>query len=110
MVGSRTPSIMLPSDAMTFSRRPAWGFLAKNRTTTFTFWADNFDANFAALCGVSMMAILPGSLGCPTARLLGIKALASSPWVNILRETTDIAPLSCCPGLALLSFDFVKFG
>src|SRR5262245_11731828 len=92
MVGSRKPSIMLPSDAMTFSRSPAWGFRAKNRTTTLTFCADNFDANFAALCGVSIMAILAGSLGCPIARLLGTTALASSPLVNILRETTDIAP------------------
>ncbi|HZP68586.1 MAG TPA: hypothetical protein VFB29_01465 [Pseudolabrys sp.] len=54
---------MLPSEAMTFSRRPGCGLRAKKRTTTFTFWAASLEANFAALFGVSMMAMFPGSLG-----------------------------------------------
>ncbi len=83
---------MFASDAMTFSRRPGWGFLAKNRTTTFTFWAANFDATFAALFGVSIMAIPAGSLGCPNAKWPGTKALASRPLVNVRLDTIDIAP------------------
>src|SRR5512143_1677525 len=113
MVGSRTPSIILPSDAMIFSPRPGWGFRAKNRTTTFTFWADNFAATFAALFGVSIMAILPGSLGCPIAELPGTKALASRPLVNVLRDTTDIAPPEeRLPDRStfLLRFDLAEFG
>jgi hypothetical protein len=47
---------------------------------------DNSAATFAALFGVSIMAILAGSLGCPTAELLGTKALANSPLVNVLLE------------------------
>src|SRR5262245_31298076 len=96
---------MLPSDAIIFSRRPNWVFLAKNRTTTFTFWADNFAAAFAALFGVSTMATLPGSLDCPTAELLGTKALASSPPVNVLLDTIDIAPRkkNCCLMLTLFA-------
>src|SRR5262249_23613430 len=57
---------------------------------------DNFEATFAALCGVSIMAILPRSLGCPTAEFPGTKALASSPVVNVLLDTIDIAPLKSC--------------
>src|SRR5215467_11140031 len=111
MVGSRTPSIILPSHAMTFSRRPGWGFLAKKRTTTFTFWAESFAATFAALFGVSIMAIPAGSLGCPSAKLPGTKALASSPPVNALLDTVDMAPLkSCCPISTFLRFDLAICG
>ncbi|MGB8107242.1 MAG: hypothetical protein WCF47_23495 [Pseudolabrys sp.] len=77
---------------MIFSRRPGCGFLAKNRTTTFTFWAANFDVTFAALCGVSIMAMLAGSLGCPITKLPGTKALASRPWVNVRLDTIYIGP------------------
>src|SRR4249919_1607710 len=113
MVGSRTPSIILPSDAMTLSRRPGWGFRAKNRTTTFTFWAANFDATFAALCGVSIMAMLAASLGCPIAEWPGTKALASRPLVNVRLDTIDIAPPEELPpdhSTFLLRFDLAKFG
>ena len=104
---------MLPSDAMIFSRRPGCGFLAKYRTTTFTFWADNFDATFAALFGVSIMAILAGSLGCPNAELPGTKALASRPSVNVRLDTIDIGPpeeLLPDHSTFLLRFDLAEFG
>src|SRR5215510_370229 len=113
MVGSRTPSIMLPSEAITFSRRPGCGFRAKNRTTTFTFWAASFDATFAAFCGVSIMAMLAGSLGCPIAEWPGTKALASSPVVNVRRDTVDIVPrkraVPRCSAF-LLRLDLVELG
>src|SRR5262249_60641633 len=35
---------------------------------------------------------LPASFGCPKARFPGTKVLVSSPLVNVLRETSDIAP------------------
>src|SRR5262249_34341350 len=58
------------------------------------------------------MAILPGSLGCPTAELAGTKALASRPLVNVLLDTIDIAPLKSCRlcSTFLLRFDLAKFG
>ena len=52
----------------------------------------DFDATFAALFGVSMMAMLAGSLGCPIAEWPGTKALASRPLVNVRLDTIDIAP------------------
>src|SRR6476659_384520 len=98
---------------MIFSRRPGCGFLAKNRTTTFTFWAANFDATFAALCGVSIMAMLAGSLGCQIAEWPGTKALASRPWVNVRLDTIDIGPpevLLPAHSTFLLRFDLAEFG
>src|SRR4026209_1863019 len=98
---------------MTFSRRPGCGFRAKNRTATFIFCAASFGAACAALCGVSMMAMLAGSLGCPNAEVPGTKALASRPLVNVRLDTIDIAPRkSGCPDppAFLLRFDLAEFG
>src|SRR4029079_16498543 len=60
-----------------------------------------------------MMAMLAGSLGCPTAEVPGTKALASRPLVNVLRDTIDIAPpkeLLPNHSAVLLRFDVAEFG
>ena len=58
------------------------------------------------------MAMLAGSLGCPSADVPGTKALASRPLVNVLLDTIDIAPEELLPDHSafLLRFDLTELG